>query len=69
MAAVCSAVMCVVLITHDLDTAVPATRVGVLDAGEAVEEGPREQILTAPRHPSTVSLLGTSRRWGAAVRP
>lgn len=59
----------VVLITHDLDTAAPATRVAVLDGGEVVEEGPAEQILTAPRHPFTVSLLGASGRWGAAVRP
>ncbi|MFD6274726.1 ABC transporter ATP-binding protein [Streptomyces sp. NPDC060209] len=59
----------VVLITHDLDTAAPATRVAVLDGGEVVEEGPREQILNAPRHPFTVSLLGASTRWGAAVRP
>ncbi|MEU0144712.1 ATP-binding cassette domain-containing protein [Streptomyces sp. NPDC006288] len=59
----------VVLITHDLDTAAPATRVAVLDGGEVVEEGPREQILTAPRHPLTAALLGASRRRGAAARP
>ncbi|MFE9725772.1 ABC transporter ATP-binding protein [Streptomyces sp. NPDC005794] len=58
----------VVLITHDLDTAAPATRVAVLDGGEVVEEGPGERILTVPRHPFTVSLLDASREWGAAVR-
>ncbi|WP_424921156.1 ABC transporter ATP-binding protein [Streptomyces sp. wa1] len=58
----------VVLITHDLDTAAPADRVAVLDGGVVVEEGPREQILTAPRHPFTVALLGASERWGAAAR-
>ncbi|MFH9613728.1 ABC transporter ATP-binding protein [Streptomyces pratensis] len=59
----------VVLITHDLETAAPATRVAVLDGGEVVEEGPREQILTAPRHPFTVALLDASRGRGSAVRP
>ncbi|MFE2056517.1 ABC transporter ATP-binding protein [Streptomyces sp. NPDC059446] len=59
----------VVLITHDLDTAAPATRVAVLDGGEVVEEGPVEQILTAPRHPFTRALLEAAGRWGAAVRP
>ncbi|MEV0026170.1 ATP-binding cassette domain-containing protein [Streptomyces atroolivaceus] len=59
----------VVLITHDLDTAAPATRVAVLDGGQVVEEGPRERILTAPQHPFTAALLGASRGRGAAARP
>ncbi|MFE7754941.1 ABC transporter ATP-binding protein [Streptomyces sp. NPDC057429] len=61
--------LCVVLITHDLDTAAQATRIAVLDGGEVVEQGDREQILTAPEHSFTVSLLRASARWGAAVRP
>ncbi|GHB11201.1 MULTISPECIES: ABC transporter ATP-binding protein [Streptomyces] len=61
--------LCVVLITHDLDTAAPATRIAVLDGGEVVEVGDREQILTAPRHPFTVALLRASTRRGSAVRP
>ncbi|MFD9286752.1 ABC transporter ATP-binding protein [Streptomyces sp. NPDC060030] len=59
----------VVLVTHDLDTAAPATRVAVLDGGEVVEEGPGDQILNAPRHPFTIALLDASGRRGAAVRP
>ncbi|MET7367727.1 ATP-binding cassette domain-containing protein [Streptomyces sp. NPDC005566] len=59
----------IVLITHDLDTAAQATRIAVLDGGQVVEEGPREQILTAPSHPFTVALLGASARGGTAVRP
>ncbi|MFD4033814.1 hypothetical protein ACFWVP_25715 [Streptomyces sp. NPDC058637] len=61
--------LCVVLITHDLDTAAPATRIAVLDGGEVVEQGDSDRILTAPEHPFTVSLLRASTRWGAAVRP
>ncbi|WP_328689152.1 ATP-binding cassette domain-containing protein [Streptomyces phaeochromogenes] len=45
-----------VLITHDLDTARLASRIAVLDAGEVVEQGSAEDILTAPTHPFTVSL-------------
>lgn len=49
-----------VLITHDLDTAAVAHRIAVMDAGELVEQGPAHQILTAPRHPFTISLMGTA---------
>ncbi|MET9593953.1 ATP-binding cassette domain-containing protein [Streptomyces sp. NPDC006516] len=59
----------VVLITHDIGTAAPATRMAVLDAGEVVEEGPRDRILNAPEHPFTAELIGASRGWGAAARP
>ncbi|MEU9958708.1 ATP-binding cassette domain-containing protein [Streptomyces sp. NPDC050982] len=51
-----------VLITHDLDTARLASRIAVLDAGEVVEQGPAEDVLTAPAHPFTVSLVETSGR-------
>ncbi|MFD9196047.1 ABC transporter ATP-binding protein [Streptomyces phaeochromogenes] len=50
-----------VLITHDLDTARLASRIAVLDAGEVVEQGSAEDILTAPTHPFTMSL--TEKRW------
>ncbi|MER5895303.1 ATP-binding cassette domain-containing protein [Streptomyces sp. NPDC001876] len=59
----------IVLITHDLDTAARAARIVVLDGGQVVEEGTREQILTAPSHPFTLALLDASTRRGAAVRP
>ncbi|WP_037648747.1 ABC transporter ATP-binding protein [Streptomyces flavidovirens] len=57
-----------VLITHDLDTAALATRIAVLDAGDLVEEGPARQILTAPQHPFTVSLMETTARLTARNR-
>jgi peptide/nickel transport system ATP-binding protein len=39
-------------------------RVGVLYAGELVEEGPSEEILSNPRHPYTVGLLRCIPRGG-----
>ncbi|MFE5888263.1 ABC transporter ATP-binding protein [Streptomyces sp. NPDC056462] len=51
-----------VLITHDLDTARPAHRIAVLDAGELVEQGSAQRILTDPRHPFTRSLMRTTER-------
>ncbi|MFI1422648.1 ABC transporter ATP-binding protein [Streptomyces sp. NPDC020731] len=56
-----------VLITHDLDTAALAHRVAVLDAGELVEQGPARQVLTAPGHPFTVSLMETTARPAAGT--
>ncbi|MFF3288771.1 ABC transporter ATP-binding protein [Streptomyces sp. NPDC003023] len=57
-----------VLITHDLDTAAPATHIAVLDGGELVEEGPARQILTSPRHPFTVALMETAAHLTAQSR-
>ncbi|MFI8004753.1 ATP-binding cassette domain-containing protein [Streptomyces sp. NPDC086010] len=57
-----------VLITHDLGTAARAARIVVMDGGKVVEEGPREQILTAPRHPFTAALLEAASTLGAAAR-
>ncbi|MDX3313898.1 ABC transporter ATP-binding protein [Streptomyces sp. NPDC054884] len=56
-----------VLITHDLDTAALAHRIAVLDAGELVEQGPAQRVLTAPSHPFTVSLMETTTRLGAGT--
>ena len=35
-------------------------RVGVLYAGELVEEGPAREVFNSPRHPYTVGLLRAS---------
>ncbi|MFF8228061.1 ABC transporter ATP-binding protein [Streptomyces caelestis] len=56
-----------VLITHDLDTAALAHRIAVLDAGELVEQGPAQRILTTPKHPFTISLMETTARLAAGT--
>ncbi len=48
-----------ILITHALETAAIAHRIAVLDAGELVEQGPAQRVLTTPSHPFTVSLVET----------
>jgi len=50
--------MGMLLITHDLGVvAQMAQRVGVMYAGEIVEEAPREAFFSAPRHPYTIKLF------------
>ena len=50
--------MGLLLITHDLGVvAQMAHRVGVMYAGEIVEEAPRDRFFTAPRHPYTRKLF------------
>jgi peptide/nickel transport system ATP-binding protein len=50
--------MAMVLITHDLGVvAEMAERVAVMYAGQIVEEGTREELLSRPRHPYTQGLL------------
>ncbi len=50
--------MGLLLITHDLGVvAQMAHRVGVMYAGEIVEEAPREAFFAAPRHPYTQKLF------------
>lgn len=61
--------LALVLITHDLDTAATAARIAVLDAGELIEQGPAQQVLTAPRHRFTASLVAGSARLAAEMRP
>ncbi|MBS1227303.1 MAG: oligopeptide/dipeptide transporter, ATPase subunit [Proteobacteria bacterium] len=61
--------MGMLLITHDLGVvAQMAQRVGVMYAGELVEEAPRDAFFAAPRHPYTQKLFAAlpelSRRGG-----
>jgi peptide/nickel transport system ATP-binding protein len=50
-----------VLISHDLPLIADHTStVTVLDAGHVVESGRTADVFTAPRHPATRALLGTS---------
>jgi oligopeptide/dipeptide ABC transporter ATP-binding protein len=48
----------ILLITHDLGVVNElASRIAVMYAGKLVEEGSREQLLSAARHPYTLGLL------------
>lgn len=52
--------MSVLLVSHDFAViAGSCEQVGVMYAGELVEQGPAEQVLTAPRHPYTAGLLAS----------
>ncbi len=54
--------MAVLLITHDLAlTTGFCDRLLVLAAGEVVEQGPTDHLLTAPRHPATTALVHAAR--------
>jgi len=51
------------LISHDLDVIrLMCDRVYVMLKGEVVEQGPVDQIFSAPQHPYTQALLASSRR-------
>ena len=48
----------IILITHDLGVvAQTCDRIAVLRHGRLLETGPKRQVLSAPRHPYTISLL------------
>jgi peptide/nickel transport system ATP-binding protein len=60
----------ILLITHDLGVvAALCHRVVVMYAGEVVESGPAEQVLSAPLHPYTQSLLDAVPRLDRPPRP
>jgi len=51
--------MAVLMITHDLGVVAElCDKVVVMYAGQVMEEGPVERVLTDPRHPYTEALLG-----------
>jgi oligopeptide/dipeptide ABC transporter ATP-binding protein len=47
----------VLLITHDLDVAAACDEVHVMYAGQLVESGPVDAVLSLPRHPYTRALV------------
>ncbi len=59
-----------VLISHDLGVVRHvADRVAVMYLGRIVEEGPAEQVLSAPKHPYTRALLAAVPGHGAKAPP
>jgi len=59
-----------VLISHDLGVVRHvADRVAVMYLGRIVEEGPAEEVLTAPKHPYTRALLAAVPGHGAKAPP
>lgn len=45
------------LITHDLDVAAVCDEAALMYAGEIVERGPADRVLSEPRHPYTIGLV------------
>jgi peptide/nickel transport system permease protein len=51
--------LALLIVSHDLPVIERiADRIAVMRAGQLVEVGPREEIVTAPQHPYTRHLLG-----------
>jgi oligopeptide/dipeptide ABC transporter ATP-binding protein len=62
--------LAVLFVSHDLDVVgAIADRVVVAYAGRAVESGPAERVLVAPRHPYTAALAAARPRLGDRAPP
>ena len=60
--------MALLFISHDLAVVSRMVeRIVVMRDGEVVEEGPVMQVVTAPRHPYTASLVDSARALDAAL--
>ncbi|MDX8431741.1 MAG: ABC transporter ATP-binding protein [Candidatus Algichlamydia australiensis] len=62
--------MGILLITHDLNLAATYTEeILVMYAGKIVERGPAKTILSHPKHPYTISLIGSIPKKGQKLTP
>ncbi|HZR64582.1 MAG TPA: ABC transporter ATP-binding protein [Terriglobales bacterium] len=62
--------MALLWITHDPATLLGfADRIGVMQAGQIVEQGPTEQIFRHPQHPYTQALVGLTQEFALSERP
>jgi peptide/nickel transport system ATP-binding protein len=62
--------MSVLLISHDLAVVAElCDRVAIMQGGAIVEQGPADQVLSAPRHEYTAELLAAVPRIGTAPAP
>jgi peptide/nickel transport system ATP-binding protein len=58
--------MTVLFVTHDLSVArLMGDRIVVMTGGEIVETGSTDEVITAPKHPYTRTLLGSVPEIGA----
>jgi peptide/nickel transport system ATP-binding protein len=59
--------MAILFVTHDLTVArLVGDRIAVMHAGQIVEEGPPEAVLTHPQHPQTEALVAAIPRLRSA---
>lgn len=62
--------MALLWITHDPATLLGfADRIGVMQAGQIVEQGPTEQIFRHPQHPYTQALVRLTQEFAFSERP
>lgn len=61
--------MAMIVVTHNLGVVADiADKVAVMYAGQVIESGPVDNVLTSPVHPYTAALLGADPHFGSEVK-